>query len=150
LRRRGLDLGELLAKVLHEHVVQSSTRLHRLLADQLEALIKPGEDLACDEDTRLEGLLHVGILGHLSHLLKDRRRPLGALPHVAEQMHEDFLRTSGCHTSTPILGDRDVDYRTSSPFPSPSLLRDYPDAAKLAGEAVHTPIQTRKACCGHT
>ena len=47
----------------------------------------------------LQGLLVVGILGELAHLLKDLCGPLGALSHIAKQVYEDFLGILGCHDS---------------------------------------------------
>ncbi len=41
----GLYFGKLLSEILNKYVVQSSRELHRLLADEFEALIKPAEDL---------------------------------------------------------------------------------------------------------
>ena len=45
LRRRRLDLGELLAELVDENVVKASIELHGLFADEFEALIESREDL---------------------------------------------------------------------------------------------------------
>ena len=41
----GLYLSEFLAEVLNKNIVEASTELRWLLADQLEALIQPGKEL---------------------------------------------------------------------------------------------------------
>jgi hypothetical protein len=71
LAERRLDLGQFPAAVLEKDFLKASAELHRLLADELEALIELLEDLLRHEHSCLKRLLHVGILGDLAEFLKD-------------------------------------------------------------------------------
>src|SRR5580765_927940 len=77
--------------------------LRRLLANELEALIQLGKNCVGDKNPCLHGFSYIWILGELADLLKDLCRPLGALPHVAKHLHEQFLRIIEWHDVSPLV-----------------------------------------------
>src|SRR6516165_3098053 len=78
-----LNLGEFLAEVLDEDVVQGSAELDRLLANELEALIESTANFLREERPRLQGFFYVRVLHLWDDFFKDLACSLVPLPQVA-------------------------------------------------------------------
>ena len=69
-REGRFDFGQLSPAIFEKNFLEASAELHRLLADELEALIELLEDLLRHEHSCLKRLFNVGVLRDLAELLK--------------------------------------------------------------------------------
>jgi hypothetical protein len=90
-RYRRFDLLQFSAEVLDENFLKATAQLHRLLGDELKALIEHLVNPLRHEHPRLKSLLYVGVLCDLAELLENFCRVLVALPYIAQQGHEQFF-----------------------------------------------------------
>ena len=67
-----LNLCELLAEVLYNDVVQTSSELDRFLPNQFEALIKCRLNFVCYEDSGFQSLFYIWTLGNFAELFENR------------------------------------------------------------------------------
>jgi hypothetical protein len=101
--QRRLDLGQLSPAVLEENFLKTSAKLHRLLADELEALIELLEDPLGHEYSCFKRLLYVRILHDLAELLKYLGGALCALSNVAEHHDEQLFGIFYCHVDSFVI-----------------------------------------------
>ena len=87
-----LNLCELLAEVLYNDVVQTSSELDRFLPNQFEALIKCRLNFVCYEDSGFQSLFYIWTLGNFAELFENLRGALIALPEIASARLRIALR----------------------------------------------------------
>jgi hypothetical protein len=78
-----LNLCELLAEVLNNDVVQTSSELDRFLPNQFEALIKLRLNFVCYEDSGFQSLFYIWTRGNFAELFENLGGALFALPEIA-------------------------------------------------------------------
>src|SRR5215467_8992710 len=85
------------------NLIQTTCKLHRLLADNLEASIKFFQTLLGDERTRVQGFFNLRVLCQLAKFLVYFPCSFSALANVAKERQEDVLRISGWHDFSPSM-----------------------------------------------